>query len=261
MNGGFHNSVLIGHTGFVGGNLLRRHAFTHRYHSANIEELRGREAGLMVCAGVRAVKWWANTHPEEDRAGIETLLDVLRDVRAGTFVLISTVDVYPNPAGVTEADEPEEEPRNAYGRHRLMVEHFVREHFDKTCILRLPGLFGDGLKKNVIYDLLHDNGLDRVQPESAYQYYDLKRLWDDMGTAMHRKIPLLNMATEPIRTRVLIDRFFPDKTVGGAAPVAHYDMRSQHAAAWGRSDGYLYGADDVLADLEVFIRRHRSDAS
>ena len=42
-----------------------------------------------------------------------------------------------------------------YGRNRYYVEKFVNSHFANCTIIRLPSLFGKGLKKNFIYDLLH----------------------------------------------------------------------------------------------------------
>jgi len=33
----------------------------------------------------------------------------------------------------------------------------------------LPGLFGDGLKKNVIYDLMNNNLPDKIQAEGKYR--------------------------------------------------------------------------------------------
>ncbi len=71
------NNALIGYTGFVGGNLLRQSSFAATYNSFSIQELRGKRYDEIWCAGVRAVKWWANSHPEEDWAGIAPLLDVL----------------------------------------------------------------------------------------------------------------------------------------------------------------------------------------
>jgi hypothetical protein len=66
-------SCLIGSTGFIGGNLLRQVPFDQTCHSANIAAIRGRRFDLVVCAGIRAVKWWADRHREEDRAQIDPL--------------------------------------------------------------------------------------------------------------------------------------------------------------------------------------------
>ena len=40
-----------------------------------------------------------------------------------------------------------------YGRNRLELEDLVRKEFD-TLVVRLPALFGKGLKKNFIYDAI-----------------------------------------------------------------------------------------------------------
>src|SRR5205823_2320580 len=95
--------ALVGHTGFVGSNLASQRQFGALFNSKNIEEMGGGSFGLVVCAGVQAKKWWANQNPEADWQGIVRLLDVLKSIQAETFVLISTVDVYTNPMGVTES--------------------------------------------------------------------------------------------------------------------------------------------------------------
>ena len=41
----------------------------------------------------------------------------------------------------------------AYGRNRLQLERWVREDFPAALIVRLPALYGKGLKKNCLYDL------------------------------------------------------------------------------------------------------------
>ena len=92
-------TCLIGHTGFVGGNLVRQYAFEDCYNSRNIEQIRGRSYDLLVCCGVSAVKWQANQFPAEDRAGIDRLLENLASVTAARSILISTVDVYPSANG------------------------------------------------------------------------------------------------------------------------------------------------------------------
>ena len=145
------STALIGYTGFVGGNLAACHTFDDFYNSKNIAAIQGREYDLIVCAGVQAVKWWANQNAAEDWSKIGSLLEPLRSVKASRFVLMSSVDVYPPPVQGDELTAPR--PSEPYGLHRLKVEEWIADHFPVHNILRLPGLFGDGLKKNVIYDL------------------------------------------------------------------------------------------------------------
>lgn len=247
-------TALIGHSGFVGSNLLARRPYDALYRSSDIHDIRGQSFDHVVCAGVQAMKWWANLHPEEDRAGIDKLLEPLSRVKAGRFTLISTIDVYPAPRGVDEDSPIERHGHHPYGLHRLEVEDWIREHFPKLLIIRLPGLFGPGIKKNVIYDMLHDNGLDKVHPEGIFQYYDLRRLDDDIGRAWDLGLNLLNAATEPLGTGEIRDRFFPGKELGASGPApAGYDMRSKHAADWGGKNGYLYSKVQVLDELGEWI--------
>lgn len=251
--------ALLGHTGFVGGNLLRQFPFGGTYHSKNIGDLAGRSYDLIVCSAVSAVKWQANKDPESDWRGIQSLLDVLTRVDARRFILISTIDVYPNPVSVTEADDPSGIPSHAYGIHRLKLEHFVRNRFPVHHIVRLPGLFGDGLKKNVIYDLLHSNLLENIHPDGVFQYYDLSRLWPDLGKTMAASLPLLNVATEPLPTRDIVSRFFPNSRIGAKASGAgRYDFRSRHDTLWNGTAGYLYSKAAVMTDLGHFLARQPS---
>jgi hypothetical protein len=244
------SSALIGHTGFVGGNLLARRSYDSLYRSTDIDGIRGKSFDHVVCSGVQAMKWWANLHPEEDRAGIARLREPLSEVRAERFTLISTIDVYPVPRGVDEDTVIDREGHHAYGLHRLEFEDWVREQFPNVLILRLPGLFGPGIKKNVIFDLLHDNDLHKIHPGGVFQYYDLRHLADDIDRAWELKLPLLNLSCAPLGTGEIRDLFFPGKELGGTGPApAGYDMLSNHAAAWNGNDGYLYSKDQVIADL------------
>ena len=256
MNSSQENA-LIGHTGFVGGNLAAQRAYDRCFNSRNIHEIRGRAFDTVVCAGVGAVKWKANKEPEADWAGIQALLEPLATIQAKRFVLISTIDVYPNPVDVTEDDLPSEE-NHAYGRHRLKVEQFVSERFPLYHIVRLPGLFGNGLKKNVIYDLLHDNCLEMIQPASAFQYYNLAHLTADLDRAVSNGLKVLNMATEPLSTRSIIDSFASGKEVGSkAGPVGRYDFRSKYDHLWNCSGGYLYNGATVLREIGEFMTVER----
>ena len=249
-------NALIGHTGFVGSNLMEQYRFDAFFNSKNIQDIRRRRFETVVCAGVQAKKWWANQHPEEDWAGIEKLLNALADMETSTFILISTVDVYARPVRVTEST-PITPENHAYGKNRYAVEQFITAHFGDHLILRLPGLFGRGLKKNVIYDLLNNNCLDQINPASEYQYYCLDHLWQDIQRSLRHGIRLLNVATEPVKTQDIIDRYFPNQKDRVGQPksfTATYDMRSEHAHLWRPDAGdYLYDAETVLGEIGQFV--------
>jgi len=250
-------SALIGYTGFVGSNLDRQHKFSHRFNSKNIDEIDGKEFDLIVCAGVPAIKWMANKEPKADWDSIERLLTHLNETTAERFILISTIDVYPQIAGVDEGSPIDPSLNHAYGRHRFLVEEFVRRTFPIRHIVRLPGLFGAGLKKNVIFDLLNDNCLELVNSASSYQYYPLNRLWNDLRTVTASDLELVNFATEPIATSDIIGAFFADKLSRiGATAVgeAHYDILTRHADTFGRDGGYMLGRDAVLGPLGKFVK-------
>jgi nucleoside-diphosphate-sugar epimerase len=247
-------TCLIGHTGFVGSNLAKQHVFEDCYNSRNIEDIRGRVYDRLVCCGVSAVKWQANRFPAEDRAAIDRLLKNLAYVRSEQVVLISTVDVYPSPDGVDESFDPHGHANHAYGTNRLYAEDAIRKLFDRTQVVRLPAVFGPGLKKNFIYDLMHDNHLEAIHPNSKFQYYDIRRLWNDLQLVLQDDLKLINFATEPLETREIVDRYFPGKQIGSqAGRFAPYDMRTRYAALFGGSRGYIYTAEQVLAHLGDWI--------
>lgn len=248
------SSALVGSTGFVGGNLLRQTSFDALYHSSDIETIRGRSFDLLVCAGARAEKWLANKEPERDIAGIRRLMDCLAEVQAKHVVLISTVDVYPVPVGVDESTPIDPAANTAYGRHRYELERFVNDRFNTTTV-RLPGLFGPGLKKNIIYDLIHGNATDAICPDSVYQFYDLTRLWADIETTRKGGLALANFATEPVSVREVARAGFDiDFENPKATTPARYDMRTRHAALFGGANGYLAGKAQVLSAIHRFVQ-------
>lgn len=171
--------ALIGYTGFVGKNLLSSR-YLYQYNSKNIGEIVGKEFDKVVCAGVRAEKYLANTYPELDLQAIKDLCSILEQVKCKKFVLISTIDVYNRPNGVDEHTKVDIESLHAYGANRYYMEEFVRNHFQDYLIVRLPALFGKGLKKNFIFDMM--NKIPTMIMESKYK--ELK----EKATLLQRKI-------------------------------------------------------------------------
>lgn len=256
------NNALIGYTGFVGGNLAEQREYAHQFNSKNFREMAGQSYDQVVCAGVSAVKWKANKEPEKDWKSIQALIDVLRQVEAESFVLVSTIDVYPRMNGLDESFDCHSEPNHAYGKHRLAFEDFCMERFSKCHVIRLPALFGPGLKKNIIFDLLNDNCLEMINPASSFQYYNLENLSSDIERAVAAKLDLVNFFTAPVASADILERFFPTKSVGTEkVPEAHYDLRTRHADLRGLDGDYLYDHEEVMADLAAYIEKAKGGVS
>lgn len=247
-------SALIGCTGFVGGFLADRERFELLIHRSNLDLLRHRSLDRIVCAGLPAAKWIANREPEADRANMVLLCDTLRTVTAASFVLISTIDVYPCTRDVDEDFDCSAAPNHAYGRHRLEFERFVHERYPHALILRLPALFGPGLRKNVLFDLVMGNQLEKVNPASSFQWYPLGRLPEDIERAERHGLQLANLFTEPLATSAIIDRHFPDVQVGAQAqPVVHYDLHTRYAHVFGGGSGrYIMSSASALEAIGSF---------
>jgi hypothetical protein len=261
MNNDFKNA-LIGYTGFVGSNLADTLTFDALYNSKNILDIRGKSFDKVICAGVSAVKWWANQNPEQDKAQIDVLLENLATIKTDVFILLSTVDVYRQPNGANEDDVPDVTGLHAYGRHRLYVEEFVKTHFPRHHIIRLPALFGTGLKKNIIYDLLYCNGLDVINPRSSFQWYPLQRLVNDMAIIEQADIPLVNLAVEPIATTVIQERYFSNVAIGThPAAEAHYDMHTKYSALFGQDLPYMMRQEEILSALQDFVKTTQEQLS
>ena len=248
--------ALIGSTGFVGGNLGSQAGFSVHYHSRNIEEIRGRTFDVVVSAATPAEKSQANADPATDASSIYRLTECLERVRARKFVLISTVDVYPDPFGVDEASEIDARRSTPFGRHRKELEEFVQSRFDPV-VVRLPGLFGNGLKTNVIYDLMHNHPLEDIDPRAEYQFYSLDWIWRDVRRALESGLSLVNIATEPICVAELARDVFGVELASSAddARAVRYDVRSRHAERFGGRDGYLYDRATMLAALRAYVGR------
>ena len=147
------DTVLVGSTGFVGGNLLAAYPFDAAYHSTDVQNGFGRDNGLVVYAGVPAAMYLANADPAADLAVMAAARENLRRLAPKKVVLISSICVFADSRGKTEADEPTPEGLAPYGANRLQLERWVREDWPDALIARLPALYGKGLKKNFLYDL------------------------------------------------------------------------------------------------------------
>ncbi len=251
-------SALIGFSGFVGRNLARSADFDLLVNSANLESLQGAHIDRLVCAGLPAAKWIANQKPVEDAQNVRRLERTLKTLQASTVVVISTIDVYPSTHEVDESYDCSGITNHPYGTHRLEFEHFVRSTFPHAFIVRLPALFGPGMKKNILHDLLNGNRLERINVASRFQWYPIERLPQDLHVVERIGLRLVNLFTEPIVTGAIVDELFPAEAIGRLPDTcANYDLHTRYGREFGGNEKYVMTASAVMQAMRRFVLEQR----
>lgn len=146
---------LLGATGFVGSALLRQTSFDTHFHSRNVGEIEGQHFATLVCAAAPGSMLEANTAPERDREQVHALIQRLSKVHADRFILISSIAVLSDFDGQHTENTKEFQEKLAYGRHRRELEAYIEDNFANSLVVRLPALFGKGLRKNFLFDLMN----------------------------------------------------------------------------------------------------------
>lgn len=315
-------NCIIGHTGFVGSTLKGQLDFSHFFNSSNIDCISSAPAfDMTVCAAAPGSMLEANRNPAQDLAKLETLMDRLDTLDTRRFVLVSTIAVLADFAGGPDESTARYETELAYGRNRRALEAFCAGRFANCLTIRLPALYGKGLKKNFIFDLLNPvpslltearlnelrailpvplftrlanlyfpgslpgflkldrNALNACEdrhalerelevagcaavgfhnPATTYQYYDMRRLWSDIGIAIRAGLTEMHLATEPLAASEIYKRLTDRPMPESQARIHREDMHTRHANLWGRSGSYLETADVILEKLKAFYERERA---
>lgn len=248
-------TALIGNTGFVGTSLARQASFSDVFRSSTIGGIDGRHFDCVVCCAAPAQKWIANRDPETDRKNIDGLIAHLKTVTCDRFILISTVDVFATPIGVDEGTPVDQGGLHAYGLHRRLLEMFVESHFPSHLVVRLPGLVGPGLRKNVIFDFLNDNNLQAIDSRGAFQFYPMVNLWYDIRIALQRGLKLVHLTAAPVLVadvaQLGFNRPFDRKHPN---PPARYDMRTRYAELFGGAGDYQYSCRESLLAIRAYAQ-------
>lgn len=248
-------NALIGFSGFVGSTLLKQAHFSAIFRSTNILEIENREFDVVVCAGAPAQKWIANRDPADDRKKIDSLINHLRTVKCKKFILISTVDVFKGPIGVDESTPVDESGLHAYGLHRRLLEKFVEKYFPSYLIVRLPGLVGPGLRKNVIFDFLNNNNLHAIESRGVFQFYPMINLWYDIQRALEAGLSLVHLTAEPISVAdVSLQGFGRPFIQTQENPPARYDMQTRHAQIFGSLGQYQYSSRETIQAIRAYAQ-------
>ncbi|MFT6887514.1 MAG: hypothetical protein ACI87T_001332 [Planctomycetota bacterium] len=239
--------AVIGASGFVGGNLRAKHDFAAQFTSANIDEAAGRAFDTVVCAAAPGSMVAANRTPEHDRALIDNLIASLSQIEARRFVLISSIAVLKDFAGGDDEGADAFQQDLAYGRHRRALEAFCAGHFPRCLVVRLPALYGAGLRKNFLFDLLNPTP-SMLTPARAETVFEALAASD---AAALRACYAWN---ETLGMHVL-DRAALD--AGGCRSVIEAEMLERELSAIGfthpGSTFQYYGLDRLWTDIGVAL--------
>ncbi len=169
---------LIGAGGFVGSAFLAHLsdqpgvevvAVTRRNYAA----LSGTASDITIEAACNSRKYLADESPvAEFDLSVTHRLRTLVDFPAALQVHLSSVDVYSDlssPETTREDAKADLTGVSTYGFHKLLAENLVKHYAASWLIIRLGGMVGPNLRKNPVFDILHDHPL-RIHPDSRYQF-------------------------------------------------------------------------------------------
>jgi len=247
--------AIIGYSGFVGSTLMKQTTFNYLYRSSNIQDIDTRYFDIIISSAAPAQKWVANREPQADRQNIEGLISHLKTVTCKLFILISTVDVFKNSFGVNEDTQIDEGGLHPYGMNRRLLEKFVEDYFPNYLIVRLPGLVGSGLRKNVIFDFLNNNNIHVIDSRDVFQFYPMVNLWYDIQTSIQAGLKLVHLTAEPMSVADVSMSCFGKRfnQILSRHP-AVYDFQSIHAVLFGGKGRYQYSRRESIQAIRAYVQ-------
>jgi len=168
---------VLGGKGFVGSafaRVLKARGFRHEVIGRHeYERFIGRRCDLLINVDGNSRKFLARERPIEDfDASVRSVRASLSDFRFGSYLLVSSTDVYPDcssPNITRENQDIDPARQSPYGFHKYLAELTVRHAAGEWFIGRLGGVVGPGMWKNPVFDILNGGPL-WLDPDSELQF-------------------------------------------------------------------------------------------
>jgi len=246
---------LLGANGFVGNTVCTIAPEIQRFTRQNMYDLLDVDIDVLIISAVSAEKWRANKDPINDMENIKKLIHFLEKLSIKNAILISTIDVVgPNKLFFEDLTETEfsSEP---YGFNRGLLEKRIQNLFANHHILRLPGLFGPGLKKNLLFDLINNERVNLNSTEDSYQYLYAPKILELIEELYISGERILHASTEPVTAKEVIqiaseslkrDIQFNENLNPTSI---RYEMRTRY-----RKSGFVMSRLQVLADMREWFK-------
>ena len=100
--------------------------------------------------------------------------------------------------------------------------------------------------------------LNFTDSRSRYQFYDLRRVWNDIDKALQNDIKIFHPATEPVSAEELIRYVRGERFVNelNGTP-ANYDFKTIYNSVFGGSNGYISSKDEILRKIASFVDEYK----
>ncbi len=149
---------IIGHTGFVGQTVYNY--LSTIYHTCGINtkttKIPKDHFDITInCAG-NAKKYLSEKEPQKDILINAKIFNTILQLKTKKLIHISSISA-------TDL------PNNNYTISKLITEEYSKLYFSNSIILRLGGIIGPNLKKNVVFDIINNKKLF-VTFNSTYNY-------------------------------------------------------------------------------------------
>ena len=249
---------IVGGNGFVGSVYVRMLADRGIEHTVitreNYDAHRGTSCDVLINANGNSKKFLADRDPiGEFDMSVRSVAETLNAFEAGTYVHLSTGDVYPDqtkPDVSAENQLIEPSRLSRYGLHKYLAEQIVIGTHPDWLIIRMGGFVGPGLKKNAVYDMLTGAKV-RLSPESELQFINTDNgaalVWQLIEKGVRREVVNLG-AKGLVRLGDLHRRIGSASNFEPDTPLIRYEISLEKLA--GLIDGPLPETSD---DVESFI--------
>ncbi len=248
----------MGGSGLIGTTLQEQHKFDLVFSSKDAHkieklDLNGYDIWLSC---LPATKWKVNEDIEEDIYNMQYIVKLLHKFKFNNIILFSTIDVYEDSPLESSEHYAPNISEFKYGTNRRLFEIMVSQllTYNNLKIFRLPALFGKHIKKNILFDLLNYNQVEKIKAKSTYQWYDLNDLYKDVKGRLDLTPKIYNLFPEPVHTTRILE-MFPEyaNKVDNVNQGSTYIFKTTHTGT-----GFLYNKDVSLAKLAKFIHEARS---
>ena len=257
-------NILIGNTGLIGTTLKKNIDFDYEFNSKNLHTFAdvvqdGVEYNLYLSC-LPATKWQVNQNLLADLNNIVLIINTLTSKKYSTIYLFSTIDVYcQSPLRSNENTVPTMQFLS-YGTNRYLFEKMVLEslHCKSKIIFRLPALFSKDIKKNILFDLLNNNNVEKINVNSSYQWYNLDYLYGDIiFQREHKMFPgyELNLFSRGVSTKKIVEELFPEYSdkVQNYSVATIYDYCTTVDKT-----GYIFTEQESFEQIKEFVNEYRT---